>query len=676
MDLGGPTRVEYHLFSSHPVARVTVTGVTLVALFTAGLFLGLGAPIASAAGPCGPPVVNPVACENTLPGTPPSDWQIVGDGDTTIAGFATSMSVNVGDTVVFKIKTPASAYHIDILRLGYYQGNGARKVAANITPTATLPQTQPACLAPATTGLIDCGNWAPSASWAVPANAVSGVYVAHLVRNDTGGSSQIVFVVRDDSSHSDIVYQTSDTTWEAYNTYGGNSLYTCATNCPAGNPDAYKGASKVSYNRPFTPSADQGRASVYYAEFAMIRFLEANGYDVSYMAGLDVNNRGPLLQNHKVFVSSGHDEYWSAQQRSNVQAARDAGVNLAFFSGNEVFWKTRWESSIDSSNTAGRTLVSYKETHYNAQVDPAGPSVWTGTWEDPRFSPPGDGGNPPNALTGQNFVVNTGTSDIQVPAQYGLLRMWRNTAAASLAPGQTLTLGAGIGNLGYEWDVDVDNGFRPPGLVQLSSTTVTVPEAFVSDYGSTTQPATLTHHLTLYRAASGAIVFGAGTVQWAWGLDNGTPNGHAPDRNMQQATVNLFADMGAQPTSLIAGLVGAAPSTDTGRPTSTITSPVVGAALADERAGHGQRDGHRYRRRRRRQRRGLYRRWHHVAPRDGHDQLDVLVGGRRESDHHAAVAGDRRQRQHRTALGRQRGERQLPVFDLGADGDPRSGRRR
>ena len=110
-----------------------------------GFFLSPGTPTTGAVGPCDAPVVNPVACENTLPGTPPNDWQIVGDGDTTIAGFATSMSVNKGETVVFKIKTPASSYHIDVLRLGYYQGNGARKVAANITPTATLPQSQPAC---------------------------------------------------------------------------------------------------------------------------------------------------------------------------------------------------------------------------------------------------------------------------------------------------------------------------------------------------------------------------------------------------------------------------------------------------------------------------------------------------------------------------------------------------
>ena len=151
---------------------------------------------------------NPVACENQLPGDPPCDWEVTGAGDSSIQGYATQFSVNAGQTISFKIKTPSTNYHIDILRLGYYGGDGARKIAANIKPTATLPQTQPACQQFSSTGLIDCGNWSVSASWTVPSTAVSGVYIAHLVRDDAqdpGGDSQIPFVVRNDSSHSDIV---------------------------------------------------------------------------------------------------------------------------------------------------------------------------------------------------------------------------------------------------------------------------------------------------------------------------------------------------------------------------------------------------------------------------------------------------------------------------------------
>ena len=102
----------------------------------------------------------------------------------------------------------------------------------------------------------------------------------------------------------------------------------------------------------------------------MVRWLEANGYNVSYFTGVDSDRRGAEILEHQVFLSVGHDEYWSAGQRANVEAARACGVHLAFFSGNEVFWKTRWENSIDVSGTPYRTLVTYKETHANAKIDP------------------------------------------------------------------------------------------------------------------------------------------------------------------------------------------------------------------------------------------------------------------------------------------------------------------
>src|SRR5262249_29151024 len=168
----------------------------------------------AATNPCGPPVLSVIACENSQPGDPESHWRLNSAGDSTIQGYATSMSVNLGETVFFKISTPASSYHIDILRMGYYQGNGARKLVSRLRPTASLPQSQPACLTDATTGLIDCGNWAISASWAVPPTVGSGVFLAHLVRGDTGGDSLIPFVVRDDAGHSDLVFQTSDETWQ------------------------------------------------------------------------------------------------------------------------------------------------------------------------------------------------------------------------------------------------------------------------------------------------------------------------------------------------------------------------------------------------------------------------------------------------------------------------------
>jgi hypothetical protein len=517
--------------------------------------------------PCAGTTVNPIACENSKPGNPASEWDVSGAGSAFIQGFATEMSVNRGETVRFKIDTNATSYRLDIYRLGYYGGLGARYIAT-VAPSAPLPQAQPNCLSDSSTGLVDCGNWAQSASWAVPSTAVSGIYLAKLVRTDsTAGSSHIVFVVRDDSGGSDILFQTSDTTWQAYNTYGGNSLY---VGSPAGR------AYMVSYNRPFTTRQNAPEDWLFNAEYPMVRWLEANGYNVSYSSGIDTDRRGAELLEHRVFLSVGHDEYWSGDQRANVEAARDLGVHLGFFSGNEVFWKVRWAPSIDGSGTPYRTLVSYKETHANAKIDPTG--EWTGTWRDPRFSPPSDGGRPENALTGTIFTVNCCTYAITVPEPFGKMRLWRNTSIATLAPGQTASLP--LGTLGYEWDEDLDNGFRPAGLFRLSETTVSGVD-YIQDYGTNYGSGTATHSLTMYTAPSGAKVFGAGTVQWSWGLDSTHDRGNAaPDVRMRQATVNLLADMGVQPSTLQSGLTAATASTDTTAPTTVITGPAAGATIA------------------------------------------------------------------------------------------------
>src|SRR6266481_4562656 len=162
----------------------------------------------SAFATCGAPR-NAIEAENCLPGNPSSQWYVWGTGSKNIQGFTTDISVNAGQT--------------------------------------------------------DCGNWAVSASWAVPATATSGIYQASLVRLDTGDVGQILFVVRNDSSHSNILVQTSDLNWQAYNDYGGNSLY-------SGNPAGR--AYKVSYNRPF--NVPNLNAWFFASEYPMIRWLEAN----------------------------------------------------------------------------------------------------------------------------------------------------------------------------------------------------------------------------------------------------------------------------------------------------------------------------------------------------------------------------------------------------------------
>src|SRR5262249_23886808 len=144
--------------------------------------------VAQSSGPgasaqCGP---NSIVCENQNTGAPASEWDVNGAGDASIQGFATDISVNRGQTIHFKVKTDASNYQIAIYRMGYYGGLGARRIAT-ITPSAKLPQAQPACLTNTASGLIDCGNWAESAAWPVPATAPAGIYFARPPRPPTRG---------------------------------------------------------------------------------------------------------------------------------------------------------------------------------------------------------------------------------------------------------------------------------------------------------------------------------------------------------------------------------------------------------------------------------------------------------------------------------------------------------
>jgi hypothetical protein len=502
---------------------------------------------------------NPIVTENAQPGNPIAEWGVPDFRDTRIAGFSTKMSLTSGETVRFKITVqPAATYTIKIYRLGYYAGNGARLVQ-NLG--AFNGVAQPVGISDAVTGILDCSNWAESASWSIPAAAVSGLYIAKLERTG-GGSNHIAFIVRNDASNSDLYLQFPDATWQAYNGYGGNSLYDGNTGFPNGH------AVKVSYNRPFFPYNSlfntDGREADWYmnAIYPMIRWVERNGYDITYTSCNDVENNGARLLNHKIFISAGHDEYWSKDHRNNVEAARDAGVHLAFFSGNEVYWKTRWEAN---DGTEDRVLVCYKEGFLGdgtlgertcgSKCDVSS-TEWTGLW---RTGAGYDAGRPENGLTGQ-ISWDEIPGAIQVPSKYKKIRFWRNTSIPNLANGQTATLAPNT--LGHEWDFEQYSESYPAGRITMSSTTIN----------------NHTHKLSLYRHPGGALVFGAGTVQWSWGLDGNHYGGTSVvSSEMQQATVNLFADMDVQPATLQAGLVPATKSTDLSAPSSSIVSPVNGA---------------------------------------------------------------------------------------------------
>lgn len=249
---------------------------------------------------CSSPFVNRIVEENCKAGSPESEWQAASETNPPL-GFTTDFSVNSGQIVRFKLHSNASAtapynLKLDIFRLGYYGGRGARKVASSVPVGLHHEKGDPMAKCRrdradyATTGLISC-DWTVSAEWS-STGMVSGVYVAKIARiGYQEASSHIPFVIRDDSSRSDLLFQTSDTTWQAYNQFGGNSLYSnssasssleCAPNSapaydvydPLANAYADR-AFKVSYDRPFLNWKKGCRDDnwLFAAEYAMIRWL-------------------------------------------------------------------------------------------------------------------------------------------------------------------------------------------------------------------------------------------------------------------------------------------------------------------------------------------------------------------------------------------------------------------
>ena len=296
---------------------------------------------------------------------------------------------------------------------------------------------------------------------------MSGVYIAHLVRNSDPDDREPHHVRRARRRS-----QSEGRLPDLRRDLAGlqplrrqQPLHVRRRSCPPGNPSAYKAAYKVSYNRPDNSEEDSQGARRCFggAEYSMIRFLEANGYDVSYISGVDTHARGPLLLNHKLFLSSGHDEYWSKtaahQRRGRAGRRREP----------RVLQRQRdvLEDALRAEHRRSHAPPTARSSPTRTRTSPSSRTRWPGPGPGAtRASPcPRDDVTPENALTGQSFVVNSGTSRITVPAAYRQLRLWRNTGAG-LTSGQNMTLAPDT--LGYEWDVDADNGFRPAGSFKVS----------------------------------------------------------------------------------------------------------------------------------------------------------------------------------------------------------------
>lgn len=470
-------------------------------------------------------------------------------GDITVAGFAREISVNVGETVHFCVDgAPAE---IRIFRTGHYvDAKGFRQVAT-ISNVAT---NQPApTVIPNSNGATTATAWATTATWDVPEDAVSGVYMA-MIRNAANNDAfYVTFIVRDDDAEADIIYKVSDTTWgAAYNYYGtkanpnGKNVYGSGTGVGNINDRSFA----VSYHRPVITRAGVMQTFWWACELPLIRFLERNGFKVKYITSDDLDREGvDILLKGKIFLSSGHDEYWTQGMWDAVQEWRDDHAGKSgFLSGNEVFWRARFVRNGDET-----VMWCYKDTmpgpsgFSRSPGQPLDPVTWTGTWKDTRWP----GRTPEWLLTGTSFGMNgVYDYDAVIPKNpYGGLKVW---GGSSLVDGDiTLTR-----VLGFEAD-----HYYPTQPVEsvkiLAAYTRSAPGGLSDANGENYNvPGNIEWGIISQRYASGAVTVGFGTCQWSWALDSMHDRGGAtaPSPAAQQFTVNLLRDLGAEPGTLMAGL--------------------------------------------------------------------------------------------------------------------------
>ncbi|MET0558381.1 MAG: PKD domain-containing protein [Solirubrobacterales bacterium] len=570
-------------------------------LLLLGALFALPAP-AGAAVTC--PNPNPVVNENNCMGAGSTAWQLNNYDQGGITGYATKSSVNFGESVPLRIAlaSGSGSAEVNVFRMGWYGGAGgrlvyqAKKVTVNNDRYCESPDT--------TTGYWSCENWENTLTIPGSSLPASGVYIARIKDLATSQDNQILFVVRNDSWKSALLYKLPTATYQAYNNFNGHSLY----RFNSAGFETITGTSravKVSFDRPYVNSYDEANW-FFKADFPMVEWMERQGYEVDYTDSVSVSENPGQLLNHKTLVISGHDEYWSGAEMAGYKAAREAGVNLASFSGNTAYWRVRYEDNF-------RTLVCYKAVEGTSPsgtpegqkgVNDWGPDGIKGTKDDvlgldgkagtaddnPQYAtttfrddgaPPGSpnapaGGRvgpnePENSLLGSMYVGDNDNYDypLTIPAantqgEYGGDRIWRNTGISSSS---TTTIGTNLN--GWEWDsIPTQAQYlakQPAGVTRVSLSDLgkaPSPPEWIQDEGllySTTpppgQPTTVS--AVKYTAPSGAFIFSAGTIQWSWGLaphllNKPSENFEDPavdssDPRIQQATYNIFADGGVQP---------------------------------------------------------------------------------------------------------------------------------
>lgn len=438
-------------------------------------------------------VPSAAGSESARPGN--ADWAIRDAGHPdAIEGYADRTSVLPGERFGLYVSTTAPGFTVSAYRMGWYGGARARRVwtsdhlpggrqaAATVDPETRMVRT-----VWTKTTTVDTKDWP------------EGSYLLRLDADGGAGQRYVPVTVRSRSTAGRTVIVNAAATWQAYNEWGGYSLY----NGPSG---SYETRSlQVTFDRPYQYANGAGLFLVY--EAPLIALAESLGIPLAYTTGIEVAADPALLGGASAVLSLGHDEYWSPEQRQHVTAARDAGTNLAILGANCCFRRVRYDPSPLGPD---RTVVCYK-TAYKA--DPgfrAGKPATT----DFRAAP---GADPESSLLG---VIYDG---YPVDAPYVI-----TNPGHWLFAGTGATAGDSFAHLvGVEYD-RVNSAYPTPSPIEVLAHSPVVCEGRHSFSDS-----------AYYTTPGGAGVFASGTMRWVESLDASGPGGTSADHGMDARTAAM-----------------------------------------------------------------------------------------------------------------------------------------
>lgn len=445
---------------------------------------------------------NPIQAENARPGT--SSWTYPLAPAGAIEGYPSATSLRPGSTLGLQVSTrPGESYRIEVYRLGWYRGAGARLIQCLPGCAGEKKGTTQPVPEPAPTGELRAG-WPVTDEMVVPPDAVSGYYVAKLVLTtgaDKGKAASVPFIVQaPPTRQSVILVQAAVNTWQAYNNWGGKSLYDF--NSSNGVP-----ATRVSFDRPLVERAIN---HPFTWEYPLVRFLEREGYDVAYVSDVDTHQNPAQLRRHRLVMTAGHDEYWSKEMRDGFEAALAAGTSLAFMGANTANAQIRYDN-------AEKTIVLYRSAPADPVSDPARKTVRFRELQPPR---------PECQLLGvqsRGGLAAPGDPEraYMPTAAVGTDPWFRNTGLSESTVLRDL--------VGYEWDVVQPSCATPPLTVLFHY-----------------EGAPSNADAVRYTAPSGARVFSSGTLQFSWGLDDWGHPGRA-NQGLQQFMRNALEDLTGPP---------------------------------------------------------------------------------------------------------------------------------